>query len=263
MTTTRPRLREFREARGWTQQDVAEQIARLAWLRRREHVGVNPDMVAKWERGEKRPSPRYRDLLCLLFGTDAAALGIGQALPVAQQVSPEPAEGSLIATLAGAASLVDQLGAAGAILQPRMFGVWKDELMQRRALLKLLGLASAAGLASSDAAVARPGKPTSETLQDLDFLAGRYQALYHSTAPAVLMTPVVAHLDTLRGLLRQAGSAPVEVVPSSVELRWRPRDHHAAFWSSFWLAALTFLKCASRAARSFGRCRWPLTRRNW
>jgi hypothetical protein len=21
-----------------------------------------------------------------------------------------------------------------------------------------------------------------------------------------------------------------------------PRDHHAAFWSSFWLAALTFLK---------------------
>src|SRR5215467_2962684 len=54
-----------------------------------------------------------------------------------------------------------------------------------------------------------------------------------------------------------------EVVPSSVELRWRPRDHHAALWSSFWLAALTFWKCASSAARSFGRCRWPLTRRNW
>lgn len=209
MTTTRPRLKEFREARGWTQQDVAEQIARLAWLRRREHVGVNADMVAKWERGEKRPSPRYRDLLCLLFGTDAAALGIGQVLQVAPQVSSEPAEGSLIATLAGAASLVDQLGAAGAILQPRMFGVWKDELMQRRALLKLIGLASAAGLAPSHEDVSRPGKPTPETLQDLDFLAGRYQALYHSTAPAVLMTPVVAHLDTLRGLLRQAANAPV------------------------------------------------------
>jgi len=209
MTTTRPRLREFREARGWTQQDVAEQIARLAWLRQRQHVGVNPDMVAKWERGEKRPSPRYRDLLCLLFSTDAAALGIGQALQVAPQVSSEPAEGSLIATLAGAASLVDQLGAAGAILQPRMFGVWKDELMQRRALLKLIGLASAAGLASADAVVPSPGRPTPEMLQDLDFLAGRYQALYHSTAPAVLMTPVVAHLDTLRGLLRQVGNAPI------------------------------------------------------
>jgi transcriptional regulator with XRE-family HTH domain len=210
MTTTRPRLREFREARGWTQQDVADQIARLAWVRRRERVGVNPDMVAKWERGEKRPSPRYRDLLCLLFGTDAADLGIGQALQVAPQVSPEPAEGSLIATLAGAASLVDQLGAAGAILQPRMFGVWKDELMQRRALLKLIGLATASGLTSAaDAEFSRPGKPTPEMLQDLDHLSGRYQALYHSTAPAVLMTPVVAHLDTVRGLLRQAGSAQV------------------------------------------------------
>jgi transcriptional regulator with XRE-family HTH domain len=71
MTTTRPRLRPLREERGWTQQEVAEQIARLAWLRRREHVGVNADMVAKWERGEKRPSPRYRELLCLLFGADA------------------------------------------------------------------------------------------------------------------------------------------------------------------------------------------------
>jgi transcriptional regulator with XRE-family HTH domain len=210
MTTTRPRLREFREARGWTQQDVAEQIARLAWLRRREHVGVNPDMVAKWERGEKRPSPRYRDLLCLLYGTDAGSLGIGQALQVAAQISPEPAEGSLIATLAGAASLVDQLGAAGAILQPRMFGVWKDELMQRRALLKLIGLATASGLTSvADTEFTRVGKPTPEMLQDLDHLAGRYQGLYHSTAPAVLMTPVVAHLDTVRGLLRQAGSAQV------------------------------------------------------
>jgi transcriptional regulator with XRE-family HTH domain len=211
MTSTRPRLRHLREERGWTQQDVAEQISRLAWLRRREHVGVNADMVAKWERGEKRPSPRYRELLCLLFGVDAYALGIGAAAPsAASGARSEPADSSLIATLGGAASLLDQLGAAGAILQPRMFGVWKDELMQRRALLKLIGLASATGLASGDeTGLIRPGKPTPETIADLDHLAGRYQALYHSTPPAVLMTPVVAHLETLRDLLRQGGSAPV------------------------------------------------------
>ena len=34
-----------------------------------------------------------------------------------------------------------------------------------------------------------------------------------------------------------------------------PFDHQAAFWPSFWLTAVTFLKCASSAARSFGRCR--------
>ena len=47
------RLRELREEHGWTQQEVADQLARLAWLRYQERVGVNADMVAKWERGEK------------------------------------------------------------------------------------------------------------------------------------------------------------------------------------------------------------------
>ncbi|MGI8448220.1 MAG: helix-turn-helix domain-containing protein [Streptosporangiaceae bacterium] len=210
MTTPRPRLRALREEHGWTQQDVADQLARLAWLRRRERVGVNADMIAKWERGEKRPSPRYRDLLCLLFGTDAPTLGIGAATQPAPGAPADPEDSSLIATLGGAASLLDQLGAAGAILQPRMFGVWKDELMQRRALLKLVGLASATGFASlSDSDPTRSGSPTPEAMEDLDQLAGRYQALYHSTAPAVLMTPVVAHLETLRDLLRQGGPAPV------------------------------------------------------
>ncbi len=203
MTSTRLRLRALREERGWTQQEVADQVARLAWLRRREHVGINADMVAKWERGEKRPSPRYRDLLCLLFGADAQTLGIGVAGQPAT-TRPEADDGSLIATLGGAASLLDQMGAAGAILQPRVFGVWKDELMHRRAMLKLISVATTTRFASlSDADASRSGKPTPETAQDLDHLADRYQVLYHSTAPAVLMTPVVAHLETLRDLLRQ------------------------------------------------------------
>jgi tetratricopeptide (TPR) repeat protein len=43
----------------------------------------------------------------------------------------------------------------------------------------------------------------------MEYLADRYQTLYHSTAPAPLMTPVVAHLATLGDLLRQ-DPAPVE-----------------------------------------------------
>jgi tetratricopeptide (TPR) repeat protein len=167
-------------------------------------------MVAKWERGEKRPSPRYRDLLCLLFAADAQALGIGVAVQVTASTHSDPDDSSLIATLGGAASLLDQLGAAGAILQPRMFGIWKDELMQRRALLKLIGLATTTSFVSlSEGDPSRAGKPTPATAQDLDHLAGRYQALYHSTAPAVLMTPVIAHLETLRDLLRQGGAVSV------------------------------------------------------
>ena len=206
MTSTRPRLKELREERGWTQQDVADQVARLAWLRRHERAGVNADMVAKWERGEKRPSPRYRELLCLLFGVDAQTLGFGGAAQPLAGARAHAEESTLIATLGGAASLLDQLGAAGAILQPRMFGVWKDELMHRRAMLKLIGLATTTGFASlADADSSPSGKPTPDTVQDLDHLADRYQAMYHSTAPTVLMTPVLAHLETIRDLLRQGG----------------------------------------------------------
>jgi transcriptional regulator with XRE-family HTH domain len=208
MTTSRLRLRPLREERGWTQQEVAEQLARLAWLRRHERVGVNADMVAKWERGEKRPSPRYRELLCLLFGADAHTLGIGPARQPMAETGAEPDDSSLIATLGGAASLLDQLGAAGAVLQPRMFGVWKDELVHRRSVLKLIGLATSAGFATGPGAEAlRPGKPVPETIQDLEHLADRYQALYHSTAPTVLLTPVMAHLETLRDLLREGSTA--------------------------------------------------------
>jgi transcriptional regulator with XRE-family HTH domain len=60
----RPRLRELRTDLGWTQQELADRISHLAWMERRERVGVNADMVAKWERGVKGVSPRYRELLC-------------------------------------------------------------------------------------------------------------------------------------------------------------------------------------------------------
>src|SRR5215831_15584792 len=206
MTTTRPRprLRALREERGWTQQEVAGQVSRLAWLRRHEHVGVNADMVSKWERGEKQPAPRYRELLCLLFEADAHALGFGGPAPADAGAHGDADGNSLIEMLGGAASLLDQLGAAGLILQPRMFDVWKDEVMRRRAVLKLMGLATTAGVVPGmDRELARSGKVTPEEMHDLDHLADRYQELYHSTAPAVLMTPVLAHLETLRDFLRQ------------------------------------------------------------
>jgi transcriptional regulator with XRE-family HTH domain len=204
------RLRQLRDERGWTQQEVADQLARLAWLRRKKRVGVNADMVAKWERGEKRPSPLYRELLCLLFGVDAEYLGIGHGgKPTPTHLTPATDDGSLVATLGAAASLLDQLGAAGAILQPKMFDAWKDDLMRRRALLKLMGLAPAAGGLATEASRPRSGKPTPEVVRDLDELADRYLELYHSTPPAALLTPVVAHLETVRDELRQ-DPAPTE-----------------------------------------------------
>jgi transcriptional regulator with XRE-family HTH domain len=214
---SRSGLRQARQDRGWTQTEAAEQLARLAWMRCAERVGVNADMIAKWERGEKSPRPRYRELLCLLYGATPEHLGI--ARPSAKTASPAPiaasaavTENGLVDALGGAAAILDQLGSAGGILQPRIFETWKDDLMRRRVALKLMGMmpaALASPLAAESARRVRSGKPTPENVRDLEHLATGYQTLYHCTAPAALMTPVIAHLATISDLLRQ-DPAPAE-----------------------------------------------------
>ena len=75
------RLRAMRVRRGLTQQELAEQIARIAWTNRDLHVGLTANMVSKWERGQKRPSKLYRDLLCLVLDSDCIELGFHQGQP--------------------------------------------------------------------------------------------------------------------------------------------------------------------------------------
>ena len=70
------RLQEHRVRLGLTQEAVAEELARLAWDHYGMRVGVNADMVGKWERGEKRPSKLYRRLLCLLYKATEEELGL-------------------------------------------------------------------------------------------------------------------------------------------------------------------------------------------
>src|SRR5215475_8445217 len=107
MDETRPnRLAEARTDRGWTQQEAADQLARLAWLRLRKRVGVNANMISKWESGPKRPNPVYRDLLCLLYRATPEYLGIGRTPPgraAGPEEPPELAERALVDALGGAA----------------------------------------------------------------------------------------------------------------------------------------------------------------
>lgn len=95
-------------------------------------------------------------------------------------------ERTLVDALGGAAAILDQLGTAGGILQPRMFDVWKDDVMQRRAMLMLIGIMPAVTALPSvteSARRSRSGKPTPDNVRDMEYLADRYQALYHSNAP--------------------------------------------------------------------------------
>ena len=70
------RLQDYRRRLDLTQEQVAEELARLAWQHFGARVGVDAQMVSKWERGEKRPSRFYRQLLCLLYSTTEEQLGL-------------------------------------------------------------------------------------------------------------------------------------------------------------------------------------------
>jgi transcriptional regulator with XRE-family HTH domain len=65
-------LRAFRTANGLTQQDVVERLNALAWQHTHTELGVDRQMVSKWERGAKLPQPHYRDLFILLFASTEA-----------------------------------------------------------------------------------------------------------------------------------------------------------------------------------------------
>jgi transcriptional regulator with XRE-family HTH domain len=192
----RPRLREYRVQLGWTQLEMAERLAHLAWMRYRENVAVNADMIAKWERGVKGVSPRYRELLCRLFGATPDQLGLKNtpAPLVARGVAPGEDE-SLVALLDNAAHLLDQLGAAGTALAPHLLHAWKDAVTTRRTMLGLLDPAATDPVGHARAATA--------TIADLEQLAERYQALYETADPTLLITAVAAHLRMIDEALRR------------------------------------------------------------
>ncbi|MGH3779021.1 MAG: helix-turn-helix domain-containing protein [Pseudonocardiaceae bacterium] len=192
----RPRLREYRLQLGWTQQEMADRLAHLAWMERREHVAVNADMIAKWERGVKGVSARYRELLCRLFGVTPDQLGLRNVPVSAAARSVPPGEDqSLVAMLDNAARLLDQLGAAGTALAPHMLHAWKDAVTTRRTMLGLLDPAATDPVGHA--------RTTTATIADLEQLADRYHALYETADPAALMTPVAAHLRMTADALRR------------------------------------------------------------
>src|SRR5260370_31917980 len=71
-----PHLKAQRARMGLTQQEVAEALAVLAWEHDHEQLGVDADMVSKWERGVKRPLRLYRRLLCMLYNSTEEDLGL-------------------------------------------------------------------------------------------------------------------------------------------------------------------------------------------
>lgn len=73
MRTPNQKLKQERERRGWTLEDVARYVNRLPNFDPQE---MNSATIAYWEQGLAFPSPRYCHALCMVFQMDTQALGL-------------------------------------------------------------------------------------------------------------------------------------------------------------------------------------------
>lgn len=70
------RLRAHRLDRGWSLDDLADQLVQIGTREGEHALGLTGNTVGRWERGGIRPRSPYPRLLCLLFGVGAADLGL-------------------------------------------------------------------------------------------------------------------------------------------------------------------------------------------
>lgn len=69
-------LRQQRVARGWTLEQLADELYKLCRDEpRRTRGDINAQMISRWEIGKHSPSLYYQKKLCEIFGRSAEELG--------------------------------------------------------------------------------------------------------------------------------------------------------------------------------------------
>jgi transcriptional regulator with XRE-family HTH domain len=223
-----------RRQRGWSKAQLCEEIQ--SWEYRHgneETLGLNPNYVREWERGERSVSDHYAPKLAAVLGIPIEVFVDRRSRRGRVAVSPEDAA-PRPASLAPAAHdrVAPALPSSAASTRGRLLQQWSDLallgplgqrlldkilepqrslMVDRRTMLRLLGASSAAAsleLLWSDAAAAfEPFDFEPTTVNVLESLALRYQALYHSTPPMELMVPVSAHLELVDDLAKHCSGA--------------------------------------------------------
>jgi transcriptional regulator with XRE-family HTH domain len=159
------RLRYQRKLRGWTLDDVAEQLHRQTETSPGAELGVDAHMVGRWERGVRRPSPRYVAQLCRLFGLSA-----------------------------------DQLG----LVDGEQHTALKEKDVERRQFLQYLSVVSGATMLDWDRlwALMQGGVSADQRmLDDLDTLTKNYARQAETMAPGTLLPALRSHMNVLTGAL--------------------------------------------------------------
>lgn len=117
-------LRRERELRGWSQAKVAQEI------------GTTPNTVSLWERGKNSPSPYFREQLCLLFGKNAAELGLLEDAPPVDSAASSPAPSQKTPTSSANTSIAGLYDPTVPFLSPTRLLGRSNEQQQIKHLLK-------------------------------------------------------------------------------------------------------------------------------
>jgi transcriptional regulator with XRE-family HTH domain len=187
------RLRLQRRLRGWSQEDVASGLHRLAAKRGEPELGVDATMVSRWERGTRRPRPRYVRLLCNLFELPAEQLGI---------ITPD----DLALIPAGRRDAIEEQD-----VERREFIRKASTLMGVTVIPAIRpDLAGPQPWERLSRALRRPGLVDGETITHLGQITTALESLGPTAVSSqVIFGPVTGHLDAISLLLR--GSMPASL----------------------------------------------------
>src|SRR2546423_6108940 len=174
------RLRYQRRLRGWTIDDVAERLHRLAMGG--PELGVDAHMVGRWERGVRRPAPRYVALLCRLFELPGDDLG-----------------------------LVDETGGAVEKTE-KTEKTDKEDDVRRRQFLQYMSVVTGATMLDWDHVASllrgRSGPSDRVLIDDLEAITRSYARQVETVAPGSLLPAIRSHLAVLSGSLHATPSSP-------------------------------------------------------
>jgi transcriptional regulator with XRE-family HTH domain len=185
------RLRLQRRLRGWSQEDVAAGLHRLAAGLGEAELGVDATMISRWERGTRRPRPRYVRLLCSLFELPAEQLGIVEEADFGAVAEP-PAEGPDDIERRDFIGKVSVLLGVAALPMPRFEPAGTEPWERLSRVLQ------------------SPGRVDEETVDHLEQITLALQSLGPTQVSSrALLGPVTGHLDAITLLLQ--GTLPASL----------------------------------------------------
>lgn len=204
------RLRWQRLQRGWSQEEVVDQIRRSMKQAGDGEPGLNADIVRRWETGDRKPDPRYKKHLVLVFGQPASELGLLSdeelALCPTSSVAPQPTTNVLMNE-----QLIDAV-----VKKVMLVLLGGNAEFGRPAFLRGLLGASLAALSSNDVVIpdgadAFAGEQRTRldpwSVDAFAAITASHRNLYWTSAAVELLPSVAAHVQLGSRMLKSTSDA--------------------------------------------------------